>query len=386
MPRVLLTHDGELGDVRGLLEEMGVDFQESCGGLQEEEQQILWKVVIGTPERVLALQVGASGEKPTRMAVLEEGSRGRVPMLRRSGIDLMIHCPVHPTALRLLILHALYQGPEKRRHPRMTIGASVRYRVGVRKRTALLADLSLRGCRLITNEPVPRDRRIKIFLGRNLGGSGGLALGARVVRSGPTEGIGDGGYATAVVFDLLPRAEARRLREILAAHRTAPASLAHADVVRAHTLDMVASQVAPSRDDVSDVVERRQGPRYAIDRHVIALGVEAACVLIGRDISLKGMRVDSHDSIDVGDELQVALHVGTSSEPLVVQARVERDDGDQGMMLSFHGLSETAESYLDKQVGFLPILAARGGDQGSGVIVSQVLEWAHACSTAVTAE
>lgn len=386
MPRVLLAHDGELGDVRDLLEEMGVDYQEHCGDLQAEDQQILWKVIIGTSRQVLALQVGAAGEKPTRIALLEEGARDPIPMLRRSGIDLMIQRPVDPTALRLLILHALYQGPEKRRHPRVTIGAPVRYRMGIRKRSALLADLSLRGCRLITKEPAQRDRRIKIFLGADLGGSGSLALRARVVRSGPTEGAGDGAYATAVTFDLVPRAEARRLREILAAHLTSPASLERADAVRADTLDAVASVVAESSDAAPAAGERRQAPRYSIDRHIIALGVEAACVLIGRDISLAGMRVESHDSIEVGDELRVALHVGSRSEPLVVQARVDRDDGHQGMMLSFHGLSEAAESYLGKLVGFLPILAARGGDQGSGVIVSQVLEWAHTCSTAKAVE
>ena len=68
--------------------------------------------------------------------------------------------------------------------------------------------------------------------------------------------------------------------------------------------------------------ERREEPRYSIDRRIIALGVEAARVLIGRDISLTGMRVESHELVDVGDELRLALHVRARSEPLVVQARV----------------------------------------------------------------
>jgi hypothetical protein len=396
MPRVLLAHDGELTDVRDLLEEIGTEYEERTGELQPEDHQTVWKVVVGTPRRVLALQIGASGEKPTRIALFGGESQTLIAMLRRSGIDLMIQRPVHRTALRLLIIHALYQGPEKRRHQRVTIGSTVRYRLGLRKRSALLADLSLRGCRLITAEAAQRDKPIKVFLGSDLGGSKDLAMRGRVVRSGPTEGASSGSHATAVAFDCVSRDEARLLKEILVAHVTAPAVLDRSDAARANALEAVAAVKSRSKDSESagssatsrptPADERREEPRYSIDRHIIALGVEAARVLIGRDISLAGMRVESHDLLEVGDELRIALHVRARSEPLVVQARVDRDDGEDGMMLAFHGLTDAAESYLRKMVTFLPILAARGGDEGSGVIVSEILEPVGARSAAEAAQ
>ena len=134
-----------------------------------------------------------------------------------------------------------------------------------------------------------------------------------------------------------------------------------------------------------DSAERRSEPRYSLDRHIIALGVEATRVLIGRDISLAGMRIDPNDTLEVDDELRIALHVRARAEPLVLQARVDRDDGEEGMMLAFHSLTEQAETYLRKMVNFLPILAARGGDEGSGVIVSEILERGPAGSAAEAA-
>jgi type IV secretory pathway VirJ component len=58
---------------------------------------------------------------------------------------------------------------------------------------------------------------------------------------------------------------------------------------------------------------------------------------------------------------------------LVVDSRVTRDDGEEGLVLEFENLSDQAHEYLKKMVSFLPILAA-GDDGGEGVIVSELLE------------
>ena len=47
--------------------------------------------------------------------------------LRDAGTDLIVRRPVHPAALRLLILHSLYRGPEKRRTNRVSVGATIQY-------------------------------------------------------------------------------------------------------------------------------------------------------------------------------------------------------------------------------------------------------------------
>jgi hypothetical protein len=69
---------------------------------------------------------------------------------------------VHPEALRLLLLRGLYRGDERRREPRVAVGFEVTYRAGLRSRRAVLADLSMRGCRLISEDPISEGRRIRV--------------------------------------------------------------------------------------------------------------------------------------------------------------------------------------------------------------------------------
>jgi hypothetical protein len=108
---------------------------------------------------------------------------------------------------------------------------------------------------------------------------------------------------------------------------------------------------------------------------VVALGLEAARILIGRDISLGGMRVEAHSEVSLGDDLQIALHLRAREKPLIVKARVDRDDGEDGLLLRFHDLPEATESYLRRMVNFLPIIAVREeGEEGAGIVVSEILE------------
>lgn len=86
--------------------------------------------------------------------------------------------------------------------------------------------------------------------------------------------------------------------------------------------------------------ERRTDARRAYGHRVIALAEDATRVLLGRDISLGGMRVDPNPELGPGDRLRLAIHVRARSEPLVVSARVIRDDGEQGLVLEFQSLSD----------------------------------------------
>ncbi|MCA9509138.1 MAG: PilZ domain-containing protein [Myxococcales bacterium] len=413
MAEVLVIHDGELADVREILAELDASFTERVGPSTADDQATPWSVIVGSPRRVMEMQVGASGAKPVRIALMDGDSKTLVAMLRRSGVDLMVQRPVHPSALRLLLLHAFYRGPEKRKYPRYTIGAPARFRAGLAmKRPALLADLSMKGCRLIAKDAPQREQTLKVFFGTELGARRAFAIRATVVRCGPTEGAGDGMNAIALRFDDLGRDEARGLKEVIAAHLNGPAMLERAEAAK-HAVTRAAAHartsaappsVAASPIDAASVAapddspaaadpaasadandERRAEARRSLDRRVIALGVEATRVLMGRDISVGGMRVERNDTIDVGDDLRIALHVRARSEPLVVQARVERDDGEDGLLLRFHDLTETAENYLRKMVNFLPILAARGGDEGSGIVVSEILDRGASAATSALA-
>ena len=82
--------------------------------------------------------------------------------------------------------------------------------------------------------------------------------------------------------------------------------------------DPIASDDAAPEADGS---ERRRETRIPYERRVVALGEEAARVLVGRDLSQGGMRLAAKDAVDLGDVLRLALHCGTELEPVVVMAK-----------------------------------------------------------------
>lgn len=381
---ILVQHDGELADVVALLRELvGRGFVERTGAATREDLAVAWGVVVATPRRMVELQQDAglnlAHAGTQRIAVLDKESRTLRSMLRRAGIELLVRRPVHPAALRLLLLHALYRGPEKRRSERVSVGAPIRYRCGFRRRNAILADLSVRGCRLLTRHSVERGKKLVVQIPGALGPGKNLSLRARVVRTAVAEDAEPGCETVAVMFEKLAPGALPLLRKAVKVHTLGPAALtgrAAAAAERPTPAVGVVPPVSVSPPPPAPQDERRTGERRTYDKRIIALSSEATRVVIGRDLSLGGMRIDPHDGLQLGDEVRLALHVRTREDPLVLDARVERDDGEDGMLLRFHGLSESAATYLTRMLNFLPILGSRlvDGDDEAGVIVSELLE------------
>ena len=190
----------------------------------------------------------------------------------------------------------------------------------------------------------------------------------------------EGDDVIAILFELLGEAVRRRLESIVSAHSHGPAVLDEAvsDAIQSAPIAPEADEPQPpARDDTADepASERRIQERHSITRRIIALGDEAARVLIGRDLSIGGMRIDSTPGFALGDRLKVAVHIRADGQPLVVSAEITRDDGPDGMALRFVDLSPAARACLDEMVGALPsILESDSSNEGSGVVVSEVVE------------
>ena len=151
--------------------------------------------------------------------------------------------------------------------------------------------------------------------------------------------------------------------------------------------DVFEDEVASALDALSgeeddpekaDPDERRSDPRIPYDRRVVALGEEAARVLVGRDLSHGGMRIGPTDAVDVGDTLRVALHCGTELEPLVVLATALRDDGVAGVVLEFQELSDGQRDHLEKIIASSsPVRMGRDEDlfeKSGAVVMGEMLE------------
>ncbi len=495
---ILLIHDDELADVRETLDELGLGFKESTPLRTSSEDYLNAKIVISGPRFLLdPAQAGDPGGA-VRIAIIESTSKTLRTMLSRSGIEWLVRRPFHPAALRLLLLHCIYQGPEKRSATRVSIGAAIRYQSGWSKRGALLAEISARDCRILAPRPVPVGTPLKLRLPLELAGRPPLVLDGRVVR---TAKEGDGAHEVCVLFDPLGLDENLRLKELVEAHSQGPAMLegpdqrltrnpsrdpdASARVVRsvihcggreprgedsekatveasekatAETSEEAAVEAfekawieaseeaaveasekaaveaseeaavktskkatvetseeaaletsekaaveafekatveafekawveasekaiveTPERAAVETseggTEERRADPRHAFHRRVIALGEQATRVLVGRDLSLRGMRVDPSPNLRLDQDLQIAIHVPGSDTPLVFDVHVDRDDGERGMVLGFRNLSRPAAAYLEDVLGELPGLQTTSSSDGPGAahVVSEIV-------------
>lgn len=372
---LVLLHDGELADVRALAESAGAEVVECRAGDPLPE----WDVLVATGRHARAECMRGGRDKAVRIAVLDRNLRSPRAVMRREGIDLVVRRPVHPAALRLLLLHALYRGPE-RRVRRVAVGAPVRFRAGLLRKDGVLTDLSMRGCQIVSKHAQRPGHSIVVWVPDGVSPGRSFAVRGTVVRCftsyGDEHGFG-------VDFGAVPAPLVDRLKLALRAWSDGPAgdvrfdagvtqpvaSHAHADACLHASVAGEAEPADGPTEASRTGAERRVAARHAYaGRRIVALGEEAARVLIGRDLSVGGMRVERAPNLAVGQRFQVAIHVSPGQTPLVVGAEILRDDGERGFAVRFADVDEAAARYLDKMVSALPVLA-----DGEGVVVSEIV-------------
>ena len=386
-PSVLLLHDGELDDVRELLEELGADYLHLRGGEIPERVDPPEKLFIATSRRAMvAGEWPAGGGSPhglTKIGIVSEDSNTLRSMLRRIGFDLLIRRPVHPYALRLLILRALFCGDERRSERRVPVGYEISYRSGIRRRKAMLVELATRGCRLLSDQPIGVGSRLTLELPPEVTGGRSLQLQAKVIRSlADHRDTGSEQHSVAFFFEKLSAGKRRQLVEILKNRLGGPLVLSEA---MARTSGAVPKRPLPEpprgggRTPIAaagSIEDRRKNPRAAFEGTVSSLDDEANLVLMGRDLSAGGMRIGPHPGLEVGKTLRLAVYGAATEEPLIVRARVVRNDRDDGVGLRFEQVTGAVAARLESLVAGLPsVESLQGGEADAlGSIVSRILE------------
>ena len=397
---ILLIHNGELADVRRLLDRLGVDFREETARTVPLGVYLGARLVISSPTYLLdRLRDGHVGEGD-RIVVIEGESRTLRSMLARGKVEWIVCRPVHPAALRLLILHCIYRGPEKRKARRVSVGAEVQIQTGWRRRSAILAEISELDCLILSSDAHKRGSSLKLRIPAEVAGSR-IAFQCNVIRAAPS---GDPRRPTqlSLRFDNVPAKDAAVLRQLVSSHTSGPAVLSGAEARAAavehkslartprenaarsliavgESTGELADRAAQGSEPVEErVAERREDARYAFDRRIITTSREATRVLVGRDISRRGMRIDPTPGLSVGCKLKIAIHVAEGETPLVLDVHVARDDGAQGVMLHFGALTMLARKYLDDVIAELGGLSAGGATETasgeSPLLVSEILE------------
>jgi hypothetical protein len=440
---VLFQRDGELSEFADLLSELAIPVHECTSGLPEPSELEGARLVVISGRRLLESGTPNLRRWPRTIAVVDDASKTLVTHLGRIGAAMVIRRPIHPHALRLLLLHEIYAGPERRNRKRVLVGHAIRVVSGLSRPHALLLELSPTGARIELANAPKVGSKIRILLGKDLTKAKPVKLQAKVIRSIGASGkksrseseIGvvllDAQHHAKTIKGILDRfalspakwktttpanqLEARRRTnplaksdnieasrclpptrspllqaevdsEVVETESRLPTSFAEGVSAQATAPDdkefvEVDDECATTQlESPSDSRERRCEARIPYAERVVALGEEAARVIVGRDLSSGGMRIAATPSVAIGDILRVALHSGTQTEPLVVLAHALRDDGEDGLILSFDDLSESQREQLDMILSSgLPVHASSddlddSAKFGESIIVAEMLE------------
>jgi hypothetical protein len=412
-PAVMLLDDGELDDVQEILEGLRVAYGRVRGGAIVSGTTPPRDVLISTPRRIDSVRVvnASDGAGPVRVVVVNEDSNGLRDQLRRVGFDYLVRRPVHPEALRLLLMHCLYKGEERRREPRVAVGVEISFRMGLINRRATLADLSIRGCRLLSHTRIEEGRRIKVHIPEALDAGDPFTVTGRVVRA--SAGADEmAAWTAAVQFDKVSD-EARHALELIiedraegpatlrsgatrptaptpepvtaprtpgaqpAADRSAPQTpLLQVDVSLAPEPE--STERAEEKDEPPDAGqgERRRNRRGSYAQTVPAFGDRALRVLVGRDLGVGGMRIERLPGLELGDRLHLAIYGDAGESPFLVWGTVARDDGETGMALVFDKLDPMVGRRLERLVGCLPAVESLHDSEieAMGTVMTEIMD------------
>ena len=121
--------------------------------------------------------------------------------------------------------------------------------------------------------------------------------------------------------------------------------------------------------------ERRGQPRRRFHRHVLGGAGGQTRVLMGRDISEGGMRVEREPDFRMGERIRLAVYAREDEPPVMLSAAIDRDDGDRGWFLRFERVDPDTTAQLRHLLASLAPLDPRDPvGQQTPWIVSEVIE------------
>jgi hypothetical protein len=373
-PAVLVLDDGELDDVQEMLLEMAIPFARVRGGAIVKGSEPPRDLLIATPRRIDAVHdaVGEGIDGPVRVMVVNEDSNTLRAQLRRSGFDYLVRRPVHAEALRLMLLHCCYEGEERRREPRAPVGVDISFHAGSAEHLATLVDLSSRGCRLLSRHRVERGKRIEVLIPEVLDAADDterLAVPAHVVHVEGTESGGIECLRIGVLFEKLDETARHVIALIIEDLSRGPATLG------AKSRAAAGAAVPPGARRATSVDDRRHQTRGAYSQTIPAFGERALRVLVGRDLSVRGMLVEPHPDLWIGDHLQVAIYGAPNDPPMMIWGHVDRSDGDRGVLILFDPLDAETQACLERLVASLPAVESLRDSEAEamGTVLGEIL-------------
>jgi hypothetical protein len=132
--------------------------------------------------------------------------------------------------------------------------------------------------------------------------------------------------------------------------------------------------VEPPKPSISPD-DRREAPRHPYTIKVPAFGTRALRVLVGRDLSVGGMRIESNPNLEVGDRLHLAIYADASEEPFLVWGTILRSDGRGGTAVVFDPVHPSIAKRLEALVASLPSVESLHDDEAAamGTVLTEII-------------
>ena len=403
--RVMLVDDGELQEVASLLDRMGICYSRPDTRELTEASIPPLELLITTLRHAQLVQrgspAGARPGRPLRIIATDEESGSLSPRLRERGFHLRVKLPGHIDIWDLLIHRALYPGAERRGEDRVAVGATVSLAMESNPRgrtSARLMDISNRGCRILTPYRMALGRSLAVILPSQVSGGLSLRLDGEVVRVSKAPDAE--GHFAGILWDSEMSDFIRvRLSSLLNEWSLGPpeemTSSMHSNmpVLPAHTSKALDGLVLDDETDppiavphaiggmsqtrdVMRVQERRHESRRPYLKPVPLHRFGRGKVLMARNLSALGMKIEPMPCLDLGQEIELILHGPGLIEPLRVYAQVARDDGTEGLVLAFQAMSPEQLHKVNRLVEGLPLIESLESDpeNGQGTVLAELVD------------
>ena len=372
-----MLDDGELGRIRGLLRDLDVDLEHRRGEVSAEDLDGPYEVVFASVRRTLAfegkLDLADLPGKPVWIALHGQDFLPLRVRLRKLGVRFLVQSSVSSEALRLLCLHTLHRGPERRRVPRLPVGCAITYRAADGSALpAQLLDLTREGCRLLADRAVEGDAALAVELPAKLAGGEACMLPGRITR---TEPHADGARnLLTVTFDDLSTAALELLDAILAGKVIGTVVTQLGEELTEDVAPLTLTPRSTASPDHGHEVRSapRRHRRVEYTRKVTALLGAGEHAILARDLSIEGMRSEPLPELPIGTALELALYGSSGAEPILVRAVVARDDGPRGTVFRFEPLPAGERARLAGIIAGAPeIRSLAGGEEDARVVISR---------------
>jgi hypothetical protein len=371
-PEALVIDDGELDDVVQILSKMGVKTERPAD--PSRVMQVNWvppqRLLVVSAKRAMQMRVPVDGDFAS-VVVGDSEARMVSNSLQPLGFDYSISRPVHPTAMSMLFQQAIFDEGNQRLTPRVVLGCPVRWRKGwSASRPGILLDLSPRGCQLVVEEATGEGWQIQIRVPRMIA-RGRFTLKGRVVRSTSAQRT----TRLGVVFDSLSAKAQDEVQMLLT--RSSPVRMSGNPAIVEE--DRQGNEASARAEDVPD---RRKEARAALHQEVVALEAESLqprYTFVGRDLSVNGIRVEPHASLELDAALRLALYEDAREAPLIISAVATRNDGRAGWLLRFVDVCPETRARLERVLDALPPISRIGGadPEPPRLVLGQLLNSSH---------